>query len=217
MEVIQKRKNETFLKERFHQDNKKRSYLTMRSKTTLLLTASLLLLTFSSTSHSCVGRILNLTINDSAEQQIIAHIMSTYITERTGTTVNIVNDPDAVGTQCPSDICITYINAGLAGMSSENQGSDDQENYSLIKEYYIENENLVWLKPFGYKGPVQKEDASMAVPVANRESLAKFPVLDRVINKLGNLIDDSSLEQLLQQTEAGDAETTAKDFLKTKN
>ena len=190
----------------------------MRSKTILLLTASLfLLLTFTSTSHSCVGRILNLTVNESTEQQIIANIMATYITERTGTTVNIVNDPEAVGTQCPSDICITYINKGLSGMSSESQENDDQEKYSLVKEYYIENENLVWLKPFGYKGPAQQPEASLAVPVANRESLAKFPVLDRVINKLGNLIDDSSLEQLLQQTKSGDAESTAKEFLKTNN
>ena len=189
----------------------------MRQKITLLCTASLLLLTFTSTSHSCVGRILNLTVNDSPEQQIIAHIMATYITERTGTTVNIVNSAEDVGTQCPTDICINYVNTGLSGMSSDEQGSDEQENYSLVKEYYIENENLVWLKPFGYKGPVQQEDASLAVPVANRESLAKFPVLDRVINKLGNLIDDSSLQQLLQQTESGDAENIAKDFLRTKN
>jgi len=190
----------------------------MRSKTALLFSASLcLLLTFTSTSHSCVGRILNLTVNESPEQQIIAHIMATYITERTGTTVNIVNSSEGGGTECPSDICINYVNTGLSGMSSDDQGSDDQENYSLVKEYYIENENLVWLKPFGYKGPVKQEDASMAVPVANRESLAKFPVLDRVINKLGNLIDDSSLEQLLQQTESGDAESVAKDFLKAKN
>jgi glycine betaine/choline ABC-type transport system substrate-binding protein len=191
----------------------------MRRKTALLFPASLcLLLTFTSTSHSCVGRILNLTVNESPEQQIIAHIMATYITERTGTTVNIVNSSEDSGTQCPSDICINYVNTGLSGMSSDDQGSDDQENYSLVKEYYIENENLVWLKPFGYKGPVLQQNASLAVPVANRESLAKFPVLDRVINKLGDLIDDSSLEQLLlQQTESGDAESVAKDFLKTKN
>ncbi|WP_339136521.1 MAG: glycine betaine ABC transporter substrate-binding protein [Candidatus Electrothrix sp. GW3-4] len=190
----------------------------MRQKTTLLFIASLfLLLTFTSTSYSCVGRILNLTVNESPEQQIVAHIMATYITERTGTTVNIVNSTEALGAECPTDICINYVNTGLSGMSSDNQGGDEQENYSLVKEYYIENENLVWLKPFGYKGPVKQGDASLAVPVANRESLAKFPVLDRVINKLGDLIDDSSLEQLLQQTENGDAEGVAKDFLKTKN
>ncbi|MCW5201884.1 MAG: glycine betaine ABC transporter substrate-binding protein [Candidatus Electrothrix communis] len=190
----------------------------MRRKITLLFSASLcLLLTFTSTSHSCVGRILNLTVNDSPEQQIVAHIMATYITERTGTTVNIVNSSEDNGAQCPSDICINYLKTGLSGMSSDDQGSDDQENYSLVKEYYIENENLVWLKPFGYKGPVPQQDASLAVPVANRESLAKFPVLDRVINKMGDLIDDSSLEQLIQQVQSGDAESVAKDFLKTKN
>ncbi|CAK8725131.1 Substrate binding domain of ABC-type glycine betaine transport system [Candidatus Electrothrix laxa] len=195
----------------------------MRQKNVLLFSAALfLLLTFTSTSHSCVGRILNLTVNESPEQQIIAHIMATYITERTGTTVNIVNSSEDNGAQCPSDICINYVKTGLSGMSGDNQGSDDQEsddqeNYSLVKEYYIENENLVWLKPFGYKGPVQQQEASWAVPVANRESLTKFPVLDRVINKLGDLIDDSSLEQLLQQAQSGDTESIAKDFLKTKN
>ncbi|WPD22560.1 MAG: glycine betaine ABC transporter substrate-binding protein [Candidatus Electrothrix scaldis] len=198
--------------------NKKRSYLTMRRKTTLLFSAScFLLLTFTSTSYSCVGRILNLTVNESAEQQLVAHIMATYITERTGTTVNVVNSTEDVGTQCPTDLCINYVNTGLSGMSSDNQGSDDDESYSLVKEYYIENENLVWLKPFGYKGPVTQDNASMAVPVANRESLVKFPILHRVINKLGNLIDNSSLEQLLQQSQGSDAESVAKDFLKTKN
>ena len=190
----------------------------MQQKTTLLFTASLLLLlTFTSTSHSCVGRILNLTVNESQEQQLIAHIMATYITERTGTTVNIVNSEEATGAECPSDICINYVNTGLSGMSSDDQGSDDQEKYNLVKEYYIENEGLVWLKPFGYKGPLQQQNASMAVPVANQESLAKFPILHRVINKMGGLVDDSALEELLQQTENGDAESVAKDFLKAKN
>ncbi|MCI5220631.1 MAG: hypothetical protein D3914_15910, partial [Candidatus Electrothrix sp. LOE2] len=81
----------------------------MRQKTALLFAASFfLLLTFTSTSYSCVGRILNLTVNDSPEQQLIAHIMATYITERTGTTVNIVNSSEDMGTQCPGDICINY-------------------------------------------------------------------------------------------------------------
>jgi glycine betaine/choline ABC-type transport system substrate-binding protein len=190
----------------------------MRQKTALLLTASFfLLLTSATTSYSCVGRILNLTVNESTEQQVIAHIMATYITERTGTTVNIVNSEEVTGAECPSDICINYVNTGLSGMDTEEQSSDDQENYSLVKDYYRDNEGLIWLKPFGYKGPVQEQDASMAVPVANTESLEKFPILHRVINKLGSLITDSSLEELLQQAESGDAEGVAKEFLKAKN
>jgi glycine betaine/choline ABC-type transport system substrate-binding protein len=184
--------------------------------TTALLTA-LLLLTLSSPGYSCVGRILNLTVNDSPEQQLVAHILKTYIAERTGTTVEIITGTETDKAQCPTDICIFYLNSGLSGMSSDTQSSDDTEAYSLVKEYYIENENIVWLRPFGYKGPVQQEDASLAVPVANRESLVKFPVLDRVINKLGDLIDDDSLQQLLRQTESGDPATVAKDFLKAKN
>ena len=183
----------------------------------ILSGSALLLLTLAAPGYSCVGRILNLTINDSVEQKVVGQIMATYITERTGTTVNLVSSPEAQGDKCPTDLCIYYLNAGLSGMSSDNQAESDQEAYSLVKEYYIENQDLVWLKPFGYKGPVQQENASLAVPVANRESLTKFPVLDRVINKLGDLIDDASLQQLLQQAEGGDPEAVAKDFLKTKN
>ncbi len=190
----------------------------MRQKKALVCAAScFLLLTFTSTSYSCVGRILNLTVNESPEQQVIGHIMATYITERTGTTVKIVNSDEDTGVECPSDICINYVNTGLSGMSAEEQSSDDQENYSLVKEHYRDNEGLIWLKPFGYKGPVQDQDASMAVPVANDESLKKFPILHRVINKLGSLITDSALEELLQQAESGDAEGVAKEFLKAKN
>lgn len=190
----------------------------MQTKKSLVYAACcLLLLTFTSTSYSCVGRILNLTVNESPEQQVIGHIMATYITERTGTTVNIVKSSEDTGAECPSDICINYVNTGLAGMSAEDQGSDDQENYSLVKEHYRDNEGLIWLKPFGYKGPVQGQESSMAVPVANDESLKKFPILHRVINKLGNLITDSSLQELLKQAESGDAEGTAKEFLKAKN
>lgn len=191
--------------------------LTMRQKTALLAASFFLLLTLTSTSHSCVGRILNLTVNNSSEQQVVAHIMATYITERTGTTVNIVNSPNTMGAECPTDICINYVNTGLSGMSSQAHGSNAQENYSLVKEYYNDNEDLIWLKPLGYRGPVQQQNASMAVPVANRESLVKFPILHRVINKLGSLIDDASLQTLLQQTAGGDVETVAKDFLKAKN
>ncbi len=191
----------------------------MRQKRAMLLSGTifLLMITLASPGYSCVGRILNLAVNDSAEQKIIGQIMATYITERTGTTVTLVNNPENQGAECASDICINYLNAGLSGMSSEGQGGDDQEAYSQVKEYYIENQSLVWLKPFGYKGPVAEQNTSMAVPVANRESLAKFPVLDRVINKLGDLIDDAALQQLIERTQSGDVEGVAKEFLKTRN
>ncbi|MCI5196068.1 MAG: hypothetical protein D3919_07520 [Candidatus Electrothrix sp. AW5] len=67
----------------------------------------------------------------------------------------------------------------------------------------------------------EKRGADSRMPLwlcrLNRESLVKFPILHRVINKLGSLIDDASLQTLLQQTAGGDVETVAKDFLKAKN
>ena len=167
--------------------------------------------------YSCVGRILNLTINDSIEQQIVGQVMATYITERTGTTVNLVKGAGAQNTQCPTEICIHYLNTGLAGMNSDTQTGDDKETYSLVKEYYINNGQLVWLKPFGYKGPVTQTNSSLAVPVANKDTLGQFPVLDRTINKLGNRIDNAALQQLIEQAKSGDPKTVAKDFLKSQN
>ena len=191
----------------------------MKKKLATLLSGSILLLvTLATPGYSCVGRILNLTINNSVEQKIIGQIMATYITERTGTTVNLVNaTAGQQANQCPTDVCINYLKSGLSGMNGI-QAQDEKEAYSLVKEYYIDSQKLVWLNPFGYKGPVEQQSAaSLAVPVANQESLAKFPVLDRVINKLGDLIDDAALQQLIQQAQNGDTETVAKDFLKNRN
>ncbi|MCI5146089.1 MAG: hypothetical protein D3923_11305 [Candidatus Electrothrix sp. AR3] len=192
----------------------------MKQKLATFLSGSIFfLITLATPGYSCVGRILNLTINDSLEQKIVGQIMATYITERTGTTVNLVNaSAGQEKNQCSTDVCIHYLNIALSGMSKDSQAQSDREAYSLVKEYYIDNQKLVWLNPFGYKGPVdQQATASLAVPVANQESLDKFPVLDRVINKLGDLIDNAALQQLIQQAKNGDPETVAKDFLKHRN
>jgi glycine betaine/choline ABC-type transport system substrate-binding protein len=142
--------------------------------------------------------------------------MATYINQRTGTTVNVTTAPESKDGKCPGDVCIKYVGTGLAGMNGEPP-KDDQEAYKLVKEFYLEKEKAVWLKPFGYKGPVGKDKASQAVPVANRDSLAKFPVLDRVITKLGGLLDDATVQQLIEKAKAGDAKAAAKEFLKAKN
>jgi len=191
----------------------------MRQKFAMWLSGSVfLLIILASPGYSCVGRILELTINDSVEQKIIGQIMATYITERTGTTVNLVTESGNQSNRCPTDVCINYLKSGLSGMSNDNQAQSDREAYSLVKEYYIDHQKLVWLNPFGYKGPVEQQgNSSLAVPVAKQESLAKFPVLDRVINKLGDLIDDAALQQLIQQAQSQDTETVAKDFLKKRN
>jgi glycine betaine/choline ABC-type transport system substrate-binding protein len=185
-------------------------------RTTLLSASAFFLLTLASPSYSCVGRIVKLSINDSKEHAIIGQVLSIYINERTGSTVELIQAEKGKPGHCATDVCIHYLNDGLAGMSSPVSAADEQERYNLVKQYYIQNHNLVWLRPLGYKG-ANAGEASSAVPVAKRESLSKFPVLDRVINRLGGVLDNAAVEELMQQSTGGNPESVAKDWLKQRN
>jgi len=188
----------------------------MTKKFVMLLSGSVLLSALTaSPGHSCVGRILNFSIDGSPEQKAAGQLMATYINERTGTTVNLVENPTTTDGSCPADadICIQYLKPALAGMGGE-QPQDAQEGYSRAKEYYLENKQMVWLKPFSFKGPA---DSSTAVPVSPRASLTKFPVLDRVINKLSGMITDDALQEMMNKLQgSSDPAVAAKEFLKSR-
>lgn len=201
----------------------------MKQKTTFILACCIILLhAFVVPGQSCVGRILTVSVNDTIEQKVMGQLLATYITERTGTTVNMTTALDVKISeeqikQCKADIFINYLNIGLAGMEGADTSGNTQETYALVKQYYIDKFEMVWLKPLGYKGPVtndpQKEDTnlSLAVPITTREVLNRFPVLDRVINKLGGRIDEQTLQQLIKKTETSEISVVVKDFLKDQN
>ncbi len=187
----------------------------MAKNITALMAGSVLLTALAaSPGQSCVGRILNLTIDGSAEQKAVGQLMATYINERTGTTVNLVEGQPSTDGSCATDVCLQYLKPALASMGGE-QPQDEQEAYAKAKEYYLENKSVVWLKPFAFKGPVaQQVDASIAVPVSPRDALGKFPVLDRVINKLSGMVSDSLVQEMIQKSQGGDAAAAAKELLK---
>ncbi|CAK8719720.1 MAG: osmoprotectant transport system substrate-binding protein [Candidatus Electronema aureum] len=187
----------------------------MAQKLAALLSGTVLLTALTATpSYSCVGRILNLSIDGSAEQKAIGQLMATYINERTGTTVNLVENPESKDGSCTTDVCIQYLKPALASMGGE-QPQDEQEAYTKAKEFYMENKNIVWLKPFAFKGPAaQQAEASIAVPVSPRDALGKFPVLDRVINKLSGMVNDATVQEMIQKSQGSDPAAAAKDILK---
>jgi len=201
----------------------------MRRKITFILAGCIILLqTFAAPGLSCVGRILTVSVNDSIEQKLIGQLLATYITERTGTTVNMVTGLDTRASeelikQCKADIFINYINVGLADIDGAGTIENDQEAYGLVKQYYDEKFELVWLRPLGYKGPLLQgventaENTSLAIPVTTKEVLNRFPVLDRVINKLGGRIDKRTLQQLILETETKEIAVVVKEFLKDQN
>lgn len=187
----------------------------MAKKTMALLTGSVLLVALAvSPGQSCVGRVLNLTIDGSAEQKAVGQLMATYINERTGTTVTLVENQQSADGTCATDVCIQYLKPALAGIGGD-QPQDEKEGYAKGKEFYLENKSIVWLKPFAFKGPVANQaEASIAIPVSPREALGKFPVLDRVINKLSGMVSDSLVQEMIQKSQGADPAAAAKELLK---
>lgn len=188
----------------------------MLKKTAAILSGTVLLTALAANSgQSCVGRVLNLTIDGSPEQKAVAQLMATYINERTGTTVKLVEKPQSADGTCATDVCIQYLKPALASMGGE-QPQDEKEAYAKGKEFYMEQKSIVWLKPFAFKGPVaQQADASIAVPISPREALGKFPVLDRVINKLSGMVSDSLVQEMIQKSQGADPAAAAKELLKS--
>jgi glycine betaine/choline ABC-type transport system substrate-binding protein len=57
----------------------------------------------------------------------------------------------------------------------------------------------------------------MAVPVTTKEVIKKFPVLDRLINKLGGRVDNQAMEELRKKSENQDVGMVERQFLASRN
>ncbi len=198
----------------------------MKGKNPILLALGLLFfLAVPHQGYSCVGRILNLAITNTADQQVMGRLLATYITERTGTTVNLVKAPDIdtarkMVRDGKANIYISYIGKAAAELGNAT-GATPQETCALVKQAYLEKYHLVWLKPFGYPGPSDlsqpQGSGSLAAAITSTDVLEKFPILDRLINKLAGKISLQTLVQLKKDATSADLAAVAKSFLKKKN
>jgi len=177
--------------------------------------------------HSCVGRLLVIAVNNSQDQMIMGQMLSVLINERTGTTVDIVQPGDLKSCheavlKGEADIYVNYIGYGLVLTGSSCGGDDPQQLYTLVSQSFLEGFGMVWLKPFGFRGPMvsevnpaMKESGTLAAPVTTKDVLRKFPVLDRLINKLGGKVDNSIMEELRKKAEGQEVKETVREFLKS--
>lgn len=176
--------------------------------------------------HTCVGRLLIVAVSNSADQVIMGQMLSVLINERTGTTVNLVEAGNLdtchkAVLEGKADIYINYIGVGRARTGMSDKVHDPQEVYTLVRQGYMEKFGMVWLKPFGFGGPLTSEEnferghLTLAAPVATKDVLRRFPVLDRLINKLGGRIDSDTMDELKKKTENQDIKEAVKGFLKT--
>lgn len=175
--------------------------------------------------HTCVGRVLIIAVSDSTDQVIMGQMLSVLINERTGTTVEIVHPGDVK--RChetvlngKANIYIGYIGMGGAITAGSSKVDDPQKVYTLVSQSYREEFGMIWLKPFGFRGPLtfeaggKKESVSLAAPITTKDVLKKFPILDRLINKLGGRIDNNTIDELRENTKNQDVKEAVTEFLK---
>ena len=198
----------------------------MRGKFTITVLSALLFFhLFAGSSYSCVGRLLVLAVGDTPDQVVMAEMLSLLVNERTGTSVELVKPgnleacKEAVK-QDKAQIFFNYVGVAQAEMGEVTDNGNTQEIYNKVRQHYLDTYDMVWLKPFGFSGPMDQnskvENGSMIAPVSTSEVLKRFPVLDRVINKLKNKVDDKTIADLVEKSKDKDVKEVVKDFLKSK-
>ncbi len=191
----------------------------MKKKSIFLLIAFMLL--FSYRSESCVGRILNIGIVDSINENLLAELISVLINERTGTTVNIKTFDgfseiyDAVKKE---EIGIVIENTDHAmSMLNMPKNGDEKKDYDISKKEFREKLSLTMLKPFGFISGENGTGRRYYSAVVTDDVLINFPALPRVINKLRGISDDRRFNKILKSVKTGrKGKRAARDFLKKK-
>lgn len=188
------------------------------SSRTLALLCGIALLAIAAVdpAPACVGKTLHIATAGSVQQDILANALALLISERTGTTTRVERFSDAravhdaIG-KADLDIVVAYTAQSRSDILKKPPISENQALYEAVREEYNQSLNLIWLAPFGFN------DAKLgqAAPVARKDTLKKFPALARLINKLGNVINDATMARLEGQVKEGKtAADVARAFLK---
>jgi glycine betaine/choline ABC-type transport system substrate-binding protein len=197
----------------------------MKGKKYFIIISCLILLHLLATPLlACKGRVLNLAVGDSIDQVIMGKMLSILINERTGTTVEIVQLEDTKTAHEAvlnglAEIYINYVGMAHSGTEGPNALDAPRKAYILASRSYNKEFGMIWLKPFGFQGPMAQAapsgevDRTMAAPVTTKDVIKKFPILDRLINKLAGRVDNKTLEELRKKSENQDVEITVREFL----
>jgi osmoprotectant transport system substrate-binding protein len=181
----------------------------------------MMLLFFSPVAHACVGKVLHIGVINSSEGKIFAEMISALITERTGTTVetklyrSAQELYDAVKTK-QVDISIENTARAMQVLNRPAE-ADAKKAYEFVKTTYEKEKGLVLLKPYGFVNGNGGGAPSYTATLLRVEVLNNFPALPRVMDKLGNSINDEAYTRLIKSVESGEQpKKVARDFLKSK-
>jgi len=172
-------------------------------------------------ARACVGKTLVIGASGNAQQQVLAQLLAVLISERTGTTVKIVNFEDhqqihQALLKADLDMYIEYTGAGQVDILHGEPISDPERLYRAVKEAYNQDLNLIWLKPLGFeaRGVAPEGVPAQAAPVVRKDTLKKFPALARLINTLGGRVDAAEISKLEAEAASQPAKQVARAFLK---
>ena len=188
-------------------------------KAILIITAFVFF--FSPKAYSCVGKTLIIGVMNTSEGQVLAEMISTLITERTGTAVNVTlyeNTQELYEAVKVKHVDISVENTTRAMIVLNKPVEPDvQKAYEIVKATYEKEKGLIWLKPFGFLKKNDEGSASYTATILRNEILNNFPALPRLINKLGSSINDDMYTKLMNSVESGaKPSNVARDFLKSK-
>jgi glycine betaine/choline ABC-type transport system substrate-binding protein len=172
-----------------------------------------LMLFVGAESDSCVGKILYIGIPNAPAEQILAELVATLVTERTGTTVKIVpfkEMRDVYAAVKKGEVGLVIENRDRAfeilGKPREANAKNAQE---IVRREYQKNLNMVWLEPIGGTPPYS--------PVISTETLTSLPALPKLLNKLSGVLTDDSYSKLVKAAKNDSKpKKSAREFLKAK-
>lgn len=160
-------------------------------------------------SSACVGRFVHIGISNTTNERLLAEMASLLISERTGSNVQIdvyKDSSELYKAVKQGNVNVLFESTGRA---AEVVGKPKDSTHDQIKSEYRTKLNLTWLDMFG-------SNVKYA-PILTTETLATYPALPKLLNKLSGVLTNDTYSKLIKSVESGDIpKKVAKDFLKGK-
>ncbi|HLB25976.1 MAG TPA: glycine betaine ABC transporter substrate-binding protein [Nitrospirota bacterium] len=196
----------------------------MSRKAAVFFSALALFLAVSAPAQACVGKSLVIGSVNRPNLSVMSEMLGILITERTGTTV-VLRSFDSFPSLMEAmkkgdvDIMIDYSGRCYVDVLGMQPDGSSEKVFSTVKEVYQRDKNQVWLEPFGFSetGVIAGKGSgapAFAAPIVRKDTLAKFPALPRVMNKLAGKIDNGIITRLTSEGTNGKAKKATRKFLK---
>lgn len=180
----------------------------------------------ASPALACVGRTIVVGYFDSPDQVVVANLLSVFIDERTGTTVQLQKfaSRDEALTALKADkisLYADYANVILAKVLGGKPGADEAGTLLSLKDGLSRQHNVVWLAQVGYDRYFSEKAKAGDAPgqtgvMLCKDALSKFPALPKLIAKLSGVLDNGTMERLVAESKAEEPKSVARRFLKSK-